>query len=83
MHEVSHQFCISDVGTYSQGIAHLLLVERRIDDKVAVVADDRARLHLRHAKLGICGAEGAQVMKNLRVGKGSDLHWDALLPLKE
>ena len=67
---------------YSQRVAHLELVEGRVNDEVAVVTDDGPRLHLGHAKLGARRAEHPQVVQYFGVGEGYDLDRDALRPLR-
>ena len=72
----------SATSTYSERVAHLGLVEWRVDDKVAIVADDGPCLHLRHAQLGVCRAEHAEVVQHLGVGERSNLDRDSLRPLR-
>ena len=69
-------------GTYGVGLLHELLGEGRIDDKVAVVGDDRTRFRLRHAQLRVRRAYKVQILQDLLVREGHDLDRDALLPLR-
>ena len=69
-------------GTYGVGLLHELLGEGRINDKVAVVGDDRARFRLRHAQLRVRRAYKVQILQDLLVREGHDLDRDALLPLQ-
>lgn len=75
--------------THLRGLLHHVLGERRIDDEVAVVADNRAGLHLAHSQResGLAvwhdgrGAQLGEVVQDLGVRKGDDFDRDALLPL--
>ena len=61
---------------------HVFLVERRINDKVAIIAHHRTSFHLCHSKCGARGTETVQILKKFRVGEGRDFYWDTLLPLR-
>lgn len=69
-------------GTYGVGLLHELFGEGRINDKVAVIGDDRARFRLRHAQLRVRRAYKVQILQDLLVREGHDLDRDALLPLR-
>ena len=75
--------------TYINRLLHLVLRERRVNDKVAIVRYDRSGLFHAHAQCqaGLAirqtlrRAELPEVGEDLGVGKGDDLDGDALCPL--
>lgn len=53
-----HLHAEQDTTAHRQWISHLLLIKRCIYYEVAVVADNRTSLHLRHAEFAVGRTEG-------------------------
>lgn len=74
--------CQFEKKSYRTRILHLRFREGGIDDEVAVVRDNRASLHLRHAERWVCRTKYLETSQHLRIREWYDLDGNALFPLQ-